>query len=192
METGETVDVRSGDEAFDNPGRGTAWGPERTVRSELLYELLVGYPGACRAIVLQGTRISGALNLEAVSLVGPRILDGCFCDGPINLREAKAPVIRLNGCRLTCLAADQLETRGDLDLSHSTAAIISLRGAHVGGELILYRTTLTGDRWPLSLDGVTLRPPVERSSDEDQRDHMALVADGLMVDGDMRMDHPCR
>ncbi len=185
VEAGEPVDLRSGNAELDDPVQGAEWGPERTVRAELIYELLVSDARSPRAVVLRGARISGGLNLEAVTLACPFVLDGCFCDRPINLNEAHAPAIRLTGCQLLCLAADQLETRGDLDLSRSTAEIISLRGAHVGGDLVLNATTLTGGSWPLDLAGATLIPPADDASGEDRHDHMALVAGGLSIDGDM-------
>ena len=133
--------------------------------------------------MLRGARISGGLDLEAVTLACPFVLDGCFCDSPINLREAHAQAIRLTGCQLLYVAADQLETRGNLVLSRSTAAIVGLQGAHLGGNLILDATTLTGGSWPLDLGDVSfmLRTYVE----DDRQDHMALVAGGLSIDGDM-------
>jgi hypothetical protein len=82
--------------------------------------------------VLRGARISGGLNLEAATLACPLVLDQCFCDSPINLQEARAESIRLTGCKLVCVAADRLETRSNLVLSGSTAAIVSLQGARVG------------------------------------------------------------
>src|SRR3712207_5913354 len=83
-ETGGLVDLRSGN--VDDPVEGAEWGRERTVRAELIYELLVNDARSPRAVVLRGARISGALNLEAVTLARPFVLDGCFCDGPINLQ----------------------------------------------------------------------------------------------------------
>jgi hypothetical protein len=183
VDTGETVDLRSGNAELDDPVRGAKWGPERTVRAELIYELLVRYATSPRAVVLRGARISGGLNLEAATLACPFILEGCFCDGPINVREAQAPAIRLTGCQLPCVAADQLETRGDLDLSRSNAVIITLQGAHLGGDLLLNGTKLTGGTWPLDLTGVTQIPPADGDSGEDRQDRLALVADGLSIDG---------
>src|SRR5215203_4831230 len=83
---GEPLDLRSGT-SHDHPIHGADWGPERTVRAEVLYELLVSDAPKPRAVVLQGARISGGLNLEAVTLACPFVVDGCFCDSPINLQE---------------------------------------------------------------------------------------------------------
>lgn len=183
VEAGEPVDLRSGDAELDDPVQGAEWGPERTVRAELIYELLVSDARSPRAVVLRGARISGGLNLEAVTLACPFVLDGCFCDRPINLQEAHTQTIRLTGCQLLCVAADQLETRGNLVLSRSSAAIISLLGAHVGGNLILNATTLTGGSWPMDLADASLIP--RTYAEDDRQDHLALAAGGLSIDGDM-------
>jgi hypothetical protein len=187
VEAGESLDLRSGHADLDDPARGAEWGPERTVRAEVLYQLLVRDARKSRAVVLLGTRISGGLNLEAATLACPFVLDQCFCDSPTNLQEARAETIRLTGCKLVCVAADRLETRGNLVLSGSTAAIVSLQGARVGGNLILNATRLTGGSWPLALADAALIP--RRYAEEDRADNMALVAGGLSVDGDMFCRH---
>jgi hypothetical protein len=184
---GEPVDLRSGDSELDDPAGGAEWGPERTVRAEHVYELLVGDAELSRAVVVRGARISGGLNLEATTIACPFVLDGCFCDRPINLQEARAETIRITGCQLLCVAADQLETRGNLVLSHSAAAVISLHGARLGGNLILNSTTLTGGSWPINLADASLIP--RRYAAADREDNMALVAGGLRVDGDMFCRH---
>lgn len=182
--TGELVDLRTGSTEDDSPSSGAGWGPERTVRSDVLYQLLVSEPPP-RAVVLRGARISDAVNLEAATLVCPLILEGCFFDGPINLREARAEVIRLTGCRLACVDAAQLETRGNLALARSTATVMSLMGAHLGGQLGLNGASLTGGHWPLDLAGASLSPFDDVSTNEVRLDGVALVADGLRVDGGM-------
>ena len=188
VETGELVDLRSGNSELDDPDRGAEWGPERAVRSELLYELLVEYQPTSRAVVLRGARISGGLNLEAARIACSLIFEGCFFAGPINLREAQAPAVRITGCKLLCLAADQLETRGDLDLGRSTVPIVTLRGAHLGGNLILDGSALTGGSWPLDLAEASLIPPADGASGQHRKGAMALVADGLRIDRDLRME----
>src|SRR5215211_5746209 len=187
VEAGESLDLRSGDADLDDPARGAEWGRERTVRAGVLYQLLVRDARKSRAVVLHGARISGGLNLEAATLACPFVLDQCFCDSPINLQEARAESIRLTGCKLVCVAADRLETRGNLVLSRSTAAIVSLQGARVGGNLIVDATKLTGGSWPLDLADAALIP--RRYAEDDQADNMALVAGGLSVDGDMFCRH---
>ena len=67
--TGTLVDRRVGDSAIDSPEKGTEWGPERTVRAEVIVDLLIGNGEAAsmavRGVRLQGPHITGDLNLEA-------------------------------------------------------------------------------------------------------------------------------
>jgi hypothetical protein len=39
---GDITDFRTGDEEKDDPANGTGWGPERTIRAEILYALCTG------------------------------------------------------------------------------------------------------------------------------------------------------
>ena len=178
--TGDLVDL--GENGDDDPCAGAEWGPERTVRAEVLYQLLVGEPGA-RAVVLRAARISGGLNLEAGTLRCPLLLEGCFFDGPINLRQARAEVIRLTGCRLTCLDGTQLELRGDLQLNRSTGTVINLHNARVGGQILLNGAVLSGGRWPLELNGTTLASFDNVSVGKSRLERVALLSDGITVYG---------
>ena len=140
----------------------------RDVRAELLVALLTtGLEGTRgpRAIKLAGARIVGALDLEAATLLCPLSLEVCEFTGTVTFSEAHAPAIRLINCQLGNLHADQLETRGTLDLSFSTAtAEVRLSGAHIGGALNLDGAKLLND-WT-----------------------EALIADGIRVDQDMSLD----
>ncbi len=131
--TGATVDLRAGEPSRDDPSQGAAWDAARTVRAELLVELLTGTrkpeaaPSA-RALKLLGARITGTLDLEAATLVCPLLLQDCWLEQPISLREARAPVVRLPGCHLPGLAADQFDSRGNVELNiRFTAAPTMLR-----------------------------------------------------------------
>src|SRR5215467_5437512 len=83
-ETGIVVDLRVGDPALDAPKKGTEWGPERSVRAEVIADLLLGNDEAAsvpvRGIRLQGARITGELNLEATTLRCPLALLDCYFD----------------------------------------------------------------------------------------------------------------
>jgi len=153
---GALVDLRTGNADQDAPASGATWDGTRTVRAELLAELLtsVHHPddvGRVRAVKLRGARIIGELDLEAARLVCPLLLSDCYFEQPVNLREAQAPVVRLPGCHLPALVADQLETRGDLELAAGfTARRVRLAGARIGGLLDFDGATLS------NLGGVAL------------------------------------
>src|SRR5207302_3436214 len=116
---------------------GAHWDDDRTVSAQLLTGLLTAdltpQEGRPRAVKLQGARITGSLNLQAAELVCPLTLQDCYLEEPINLNEASAPAIRLPGCHLPALNADQLRTTGHLELNGATAhGQISISGARIG------------------------------------------------------------
>jgi hypothetical protein len=64
--------------------------------------------------------------------------------------EAQAPALRLPGCPLPGLHADQLPTRGNLELNDGFTATAKVRldGAHIGGRLNLTKASLTAPNGP--------------------------------------------
>jgi hypothetical protein len=164
MLAGQLVDWRTGNSRADDPSRGAGWDAKRTVAAGLLAELLTGTDGSQRprALRLAGARILGQLDLEAAEVICPLLLRGCWFAEPIILDEAQAPAVRLPGCHLPGLNADQLTTRGNLQLSDgfTTRGEISLFGAHIGGQLDLSGATLTNPKG-FALIGDTLT--VERA-----------------------------
>jgi hypothetical protein len=156
--SGQLVDLREGDATADATARGGEWGAPRTVPATMLADLLtrVDRSAQPRALRLAGARIAGRLDLEAAHLACPVLLLGCWFDEPLALGEATAPALRLPGCHLPALDAEQLTTRGNLELGHGFHARgeVNLGGAHVGGSL--------------SLDGATLSNPGGRALDADR------------------------
>ena len=147
---GAITDLRTGTAEADDPATGTEWGVARRIRAGLLIELLTaqrhldGRPA--RAVKLIGARITGSLDLEAVSLTCPLLLQDCYIDEPVNLDEATAPAIRLLGCHVPGLTATQLRTSGNLSLRHTRFTAnseVNLFGAHIGGTLDLRGVSLS-------------------------------------------------
>jgi hypothetical protein len=140
--TGTLVDLRVGDPAVDAPEKATEWGPERTVRAEVIADLLIGNGEAAsvpvRGVRIQGARITGELNLEASTLLCPLALLDCSFDSAINLNEATAVSVRLSGSHIPAVRARQLRTRGDLRLDEgfNGSGEVDLVGAHIGGQLV--------------------------------------------------------
>lgn len=144
--TGRLVDLRSGDATADDPAHGADWSHERTVPATLLAELLTSTDGSRRprALQLEGARIVGQLNLEATELSCPLLLLSCWFAEPVVLDQARAPAVRLLGCHLPGMTAQQLTTRGNLQLSSATVTgEVNLSGAHIGGQLAFDGATLT-------------------------------------------------
>jgi hypothetical protein len=139
--TGTIVDLQTGDAQRDDPAHGMAWSAERTVRARVLIDLLTRQQtpdgGRLRAVKLRGARITGELDLEAAELVCPLLMADCLFEEPVNLCGATAPAIRLPGCHLPALTADQLRTIGDLALTDGfTAQQVRMTGARIGGQLL--------------------------------------------------------
>lgn len=133
------------------------------IPAQVLYDVLTSdsTPGP-RAVKLRRARVVGPLNLEAATVRCPLRLETCQFSEGVTLCEASAPSIRLTECTLHSFTADQLETRGNLELTHSsTEGEVLLRGAHIHGSL--------------KFDGTTLINPSGAAFD----------ADGLRVDGDL-------
>jgi hypothetical protein len=145
------------------------------VRAELLAELLTGRRrpdgSQARAVRLRGARVSGTLDLDAARLECPLLLDRCFLEHPVSLRDARAQAIRLPGCHVPGIAADQLRTEGSVELNDgfTATAMISLTGARIGGRLDLSSAVVTGAGGPAGAGG------------------LAVDADGLSVEQNM----PC-
>jgi hypothetical protein len=179
--TGRLVDLRVGTTELDDPADGATWEAARTVRAKVLVELLVGARtppggGQLRAVRVRGARITDRLDLEAATLACPLLLWDCHLEQPINLNEAQARAVRLPGCHLPGLAAQQLETRGNLELNRgfTTTGEASLMGAHIGGELVLSGAILSNpDGSALAADGITI--------DE------SMYANGLTATGEVRL-----
>ncbi|RSM60393.1 hypothetical protein DMH04_54165 [Kibdelosporangium aridum] len=93
--------------------------------------------GRRKAVRLRGVRVVGSLDLESATLLRPLLLQDCYFDQPLILHEANALAVRLLGCHLPGVAANQLRTRDDLDFTKTTinGGAVHLRGAHIGGGL---------------------------------------------------------
>lgn len=159
---GGLVDLGAGNAHLDPSGT-AGWGAGRTVRAELLAELLTGLRrpegSQVRAIRLRGAWVSGTLDLDAAQLVCPLLLDHCSLEHPVSLRDARAQAMRLPGCHLPGIAADQLRAEGSVELNDgfTAAAGISLTGARIGGGLDLSSAVITGiDGLAVDADGLTV------------------------------------
>ncbi len=158
---GVQLDLSTGDPTVDDPAHGADWPATRTVRADVVAQLVTGEltPDSrrLRTLRLKGAHLKGELDLEAAELVYHLELENCSFEKPINLNEAQAAAIRLPGCHLTGITADGLHTRSDLTLRNvdTVNAEVSLIGAHIGGLLNLSGASLTNpDGYALHADGL--------------------------------------
>jgi hypothetical protein len=178
--TGQLVDLREGDTSADAAARGSQWSAGRTVPAVVLVDLLTRGDGPAqpRALRLAGARIAGRLDLEAAHLACPVLLLDCWFEESVALSEATVPALRLPGCHLPALDAEQLTTRGNVDLRHGFHARgeVNLGGAHLGGSLIL--------------DGAILSNPGGRALYADRLtvDQAMLCQEGFSVHGAVHLE----
>lgn len=140
-----------GDEEMDG------WGVERTVRPDVVRDLLLGRHGEVdpRGVRLRGARLPGVLDLDGVrSPVTLRLID---CDVPVlQVREAQFPHLTVSAVRTTRLDAEGLRVDHDLQLPLLRATgsgrngVVRLRGADIGGQLVL------AGAWLVNSDGPAL------------------------------------
>src|SRR5688572_29249019 len=110
------------------------------VPAEILGDLLTRtHEARPRALRLAGARITGNFDLEAAELVCPVVLRSCWFERPLTLAEASVPALRLPRCHLPELRAQQLTTRGNLELGQGfrVHGEVDLHGTHIGGVLDL-------------------------------------------------------
>lgn len=166
---GESIDLSSGDPAYDDIDQSGRWGYERTVRAEVLVALLVGaverQPGQVAAVRLTGARITGSLNLGHAEVGVPLALTGCSFDEAPHLYWASMDSVHLMRCRLPGLIASGTRVDGHL----------WLEGSRISGGLWLDGANIAGI---LNMSGVQLANP---GGD-------ALLADRLAVEANVYCD----
>ncbi|MFC4536159.1 hypothetical protein [Sphaerisporangium dianthi] len=204
--SGAWVDLRIGDAARDDPAEGAAWGPERTVRAELVTALLLGArpakPGQVAGLRLAGARITGMLDLSDATITSKLHLLNCHLPGTVSLTDATTKGMRFRGCDIHRIRAARATVDGLFELDSCTVhSGVRLDNAHVTGQLRLARARLMAPG--MAEPGPGGRPgsdnhKASESYMEDARrpfaeaerqergwdqNHWALWAGGLTVDG---------
>ncbi|MBL1080874.1 membrane-associated oxidoreductase [Streptomyces actinomycinicus] len=134
---GEGVDFREGDD--EDPAQGASWGPERTLRAEVLRELLLDGPvreGRIAGLKVWGARITGVLDLMYGTVEHPVRLRGCHFDEVPNLYGATIPALVLTDSVLPGLTAGALHVGGVLRMTGCrVTGPVRLAGARISGAL---------------------------------------------------------
>ncbi|MFI6922773.1 hypothetical protein ACIBIZ_22720 [Nonomuraea spiralis] len=138
---GREVDLRAGDPAADDPATAASWGPERTVRAEVLAGLLLGgfdEPAAKPGLTLAGARITGVLHLAFAELAFPITFQGCAFDHSPDLYQARTRFLSFSGSLLPGLIASNVQVEGNLRLAGSrVTGEVRLPGGRISGNLVL-------------------------------------------------------
>ncbi|MET9610302.1 oxidoreductase [Streptomyces sp. NPDC006512] len=147
---GTVCDFRSAPADHDEPFDGREWGPERTVRAEVVALLLlagpVPVPGRVGCLKLRGARITGRLDLSGGTVAPYVEIRSCRFDDEVQLSETRCGTLRLHNCAIPRVEAARLHTEGDLHLVSSRVARgIRLTDAQIGTDLLISRAVLRGD-----------------------------------------------
>ncbi|KUJ68264.1 membrane-associated oxidoreductase [Streptomyces albus subsp. albus] len=136
---GAGVDFRESTD--DDPATGAGWGPERTIRAEVLRALLLNGPdpeGEIAGLKLWGARITGRLDLKYGTVEHPLRLRSCHFEQPLDLYGAQLRVLALNDSVLPGLIAGQLRVDGVLRLTCCRIkGTARLAGAQISGAVFL-------------------------------------------------------
>lgn len=165
---GEILDLRSGEADTDDPFGDAVWGARRTVRAEMLAQLLLAgpepAPGRVASLRLSGVLVTGALNLAGAAIGAYVELHNCRFEHKILISEAAASTVRFVNCLVPRLEASRLSTTGDLHLARCRFPDgIRLTDARIGTDLLLNQAVIGGDRYgrAVSADGITVNQDFE-------------------------------
>ncbi|MBO0512692.1 membrane-associated oxidoreductase [Streptomyces beijiangensis] len=180
---GAAVDLREAPD--DEAASGHSWGPDRTVRAEVLRWLLLGdhlRDGWTIGLWLTGARIVGRLHLAYGVVEHPVHLAACHFDEPLSLYGAQLRQLELNGSHLPALNAATVRIDG----------VLRMTGCRVTGSVALGGARIAG---ALFLDNAELGTATDGSGQQEdpvlQLNHAVLGTDvwgtGLVAHGQVRL-----
>jgi hypothetical protein len=207
--TGTLVDLRVGDSQLDSPERWAEWGKERTVRAEVIADLLISainlYETTAVSVRLSGSHVPTVLTEQLRTRGDLRLDKDCSVIGVVELTSAHI------GGQLDCtgghfanpngpaLNADGLTIDGGMFCREGFVAIgeVCLLGAHITGQLAcmggqfsnpdgsalnLERATVSG---PLIMQPAVLqgRLDLTAATTSSYHDNRALWPQKLRLDG---------
>ncbi|MFE0100110.1 membrane-associated oxidoreductase [Streptomyces sp. NPDC059009] len=178
--SGRTVDFR--ERRREPADDGANWGPERTVRAEVLRTLLLDGPRAAGEIPylhVRGARITGKLDLQYAEVAGPIHLWSCYFDEELNLYGAQLRQLNLGYSVLPGVNAIALRVDGSVRMSgcRVTPGPIRLGGARITGALFFESAHLGAPDSPLDEPVLALN---RATIDDDLRADEGFTAHGLV------------
>ncbi|AOR34496.1 membrane-associated oxidoreductase [Streptomyces fodineus] len=141
---GEGVDFRESDD--EDPEQGASWGPQRTLRAEVLRALLLDgtvREGRIAGLKVWGARITGVLHLMYGTVDHPVRLRACHFEETPNLYGARIPALVLTDSVLPGLTAGTLRVDGTLRITCCRiAGRVRLAGARISGAFFANQARL--------------------------------------------------
>ncbi|GAA0292092.1 membrane-associated oxidoreductase [Streptomyces polychromogenes] len=188
---GEGVDFR--EDPDEDAADGHGWGPERTVRADVLAALLLAGPtpnGQVAELNVRGARITGKLNLKYADVEHAIRLRGCWFERKPQLYGARLRAVSLSQSALPGLTASIVSVDLALRLSGCRfTGPVRLAGARIAGGLFLQDALIrpdAGARADADADAEEHdEPPLQLNHTEIGTD---IVADGLTVHGQLRVN----
>jgi hypothetical protein len=163
--------------ASNDTAQAEKWGPERTVRAEVIVWLL-GDPSAARfvhpsGLALAGARIAGSLDLSYATVDKPVTLIRCYVPDGINLLSAHLQDVEVRRSRTGPIFGNQSIIHGDASFEMGDYGPVSLMRARIDGTLDFTgaRILKAGD------DTVNL---VEANVEGDVLFHDGFTTDGIV------------
>ncbi|MCO5992035.1 hypothetical protein [Actinoallomurus rhizosphaericola] len=139
-------DVESPDAGNDKAEEGRSWGPDRTVRAEVLRKLLLTScpaDGEVAALRLAGVRISGRLDLRFAEVPYAIRFWGCYFERAPLLYAMAVRQLNFSECYLPALDAATIRVDGVLRITGSRIpGEVRLSGARISGAFFLDRAHL--------------------------------------------------
>ena len=128
------------------------------VRAEILRHLLTAdeWLVDSKGVRLRRVKISGLLDLEAVTARCPLVLTDCVLDDPrpVTADFAAIPLLVFRNCRLAGFSGDSVTVAGNINFrgSHFTGSVV-VAGARIGGSLLCSGTRVGASARGHSLSG---------------------------------------
>jgi hypothetical protein len=127
------------DNPANDPAHGKDWGPERSVRAELVRWLHTD-PEVSRQIDpsglgIAGARIAGTLDLSYVKADTPITLVRCYIPDGIDLTFSHLQAVEVRASVTGPISADMSELARDLSVRFGTSGPLSLFRSRIGGNL---------------------------------------------------------
>ena len=138
---GEEADYKHPNDAKNDLQHAHTWGPERTIRAEVLRWLCVDRDAIRdidpKGLSIHGARIDDALDLRMITIPFPLFLVHCAVREPMNLEFAELRVLGIIGSTTQAIHGRGMVVHGDLRLRDGFDARggVTLFGATISGDL---------------------------------------------------------
>jgi hypothetical protein len=181
---GDRVDLRTGAADEDDPRDGSAWGPSRSVRGQVLASLLRGAqattPAEPAAVRLVGARITGPFDVSGATVAVPLSLESCHVDQMPDFRDSRVRSVRFKRSVLPGFDGELMQVDGHLAFSYSTVnGRLRLVRARISGELLLWGVRLVNPGgWALFAGGLTVEGGLFGRVGPAATDNRAAIVDG--------------